>query len=93
MKVHLTTKELCEFCQVIWVRRRYRTQREDDRQGVIKERLDAYQEWTEPVVEYYEKAAYFKIDGNRSPQEVFTTIENCVKKYQITQSKSLAPLQ
>ena len=69
------------------------TQREDDRQGVIKERLDAYQEWTEPVVEYYEKAAYFKIDGNRSPQEVFTTIENCVQKYQITQSKSLAPLQ
>ena len=64
------------------------TQREDDRQGVIKERLDAYQEWTEPVVEYYEKAAYFKIDGNRSPQEVFTTIEDCVKMYQLTQSKS-----
>lgn len=61
------------------------TQREDDRPEAIRERLDAYQEWTEPVVEYYAKAAYCKIDGNHPPNAVFAAIENCVNQYRLSE--------
>lgn len=48
--------------------------REDDRGAVIGERLEAYQTWTRPVVEYYTGGSYYKINGNRPQAEVFASI-------------------
>ena len=46
-------------------------QRADDREDVIRRRLDAYRSLTAPLVEYYKKAGLFKsVNGAGSPEEV-----------------------
>ena len=52
--------------------------REDDRGEAIRQRLEAYRQWTRPVVEYYASGNYHRIDGNLPQGDVFTTIEGCV---------------
>ena len=46
--------------------------REDDRESVIRERLDAYDRQTRPVLEYYKTAhrRVVKVDGSNEPPEV-----------------------
>lgn len=45
--------------------------REDDKEGVIKKRLEVYHQQTEPLVKYYQdKNVYLKIDGMPSIPEV-----------------------
>ena len=57
--------------------------REDDRGEVIRERLEAYETWTRPVVEYYAGGAYYKINGNRSPAEVFASVVESVNNHRV----------
>ncbi len=48
-------------------------QREDDREDVVRQRLDAYKKQTEPVIAYYcemGKVKVIEIDGMQKPDEV-----------------------
>ncbi len=48
-------------------------QREDDKEDVVRQRLDAYKKQTEPVIAYYcnsGKADIIEVDGMQSPDEV-----------------------
>jgi adenylate kinase len=46
-------------------------QRDDDRDGVVRKRLEVYHQQTEPLIEYYDKLGVMRrIDGTRSPAEV-----------------------
>jgi adenylate kinase len=45
-------------------------ERDDDSEGVIGRRLDAYNAETLPVVEYYASRNYRRIDGDRAPAEI-----------------------
>ena len=55
--------------------------REDDRGEVIRQRLEAYETWTRPVVEHYANGSYYKVDGNRPPSEVFVSIAEGVNRH------------
>jgi adenylate kinase len=49
------------------------TQREDDREAVVRERLAAYRRQTEPVLAYYggrEELARVEVDGDQAPDDV-----------------------
>lgn len=48
------------------------TQREDDTEAVVRERLSAYHGQTAPVIGYYESASrmVIRVDGDASPDEV-----------------------
>ena len=51
------------------------TQRDDDRESVVRERLGVYRRQTEPVVGHYAKQNLVRrIDGTGSPDEVTTRI-------------------
>src|SRR5436190_438018 len=46
-------------------------QREDDAEGVVRNRLSVYHDQTEPLISYYEDRGVLKrFDGSRSPTEV-----------------------
>lgn len=46
-------------------------QRDDDREDVIRERLAAYEEHTQPVIEYYRRRDQIvEVDGSGAPEEV-----------------------
>jgi adenylate kinase len=49
--------------------------REDDTEEVIRARLKAYQESTGPLLDYYSKRNFHRIDGNRSLEEIHRDIE------------------
>jgi len=56
-------------------------QRADDKEDVIKSRLDIYREQTEPLVKYYEeKSILYTIDGLGTPDEIFSRIMNVLDK-------------
>jgi len=46
-------------------------QRADDREDVIRQRLEAYRRLTQPLVEYYRKAGvFYSVDGSGTPEQV-----------------------
>jgi adenylate kinase len=49
--------------------------RDDDREEVIRRRLQAYEELTGPVLHYYASAVCYRVDGTRAPAEVSREIE------------------
>jgi adenylate kinase len=49
--------------------------REDDREDVIRQRLQAYEELTGPVLHYYSNASCYRIDGTKAPANVSRDIE------------------
>lgn len=54
-------------------------QREDDKPGVIKERLRIYHQETEKLIDYYQsKGIYNKIDGSGEIEGVFKRIFNLI---------------
>lgn len=58
-------------------------QRKDDVESVVRERLRAYYEQTEPVIEYYRKAGKAKVvevDGNAAPDAVTAATVDAVAK-------------
>ena len=57
--------------------------REDDREAVVRERLDAYQNQTRPLIEYFKEKgrSLFEIDASHDPPEaVFRKIEGLLQK-------------
>lgn len=56
------------------------TQRDDDTEETVRERLRVYEENTEPVVEYYrETGDLVEVDGTGSPDEVFAALRAAVE--------------
>jgi adenylate kinase len=56
------------------------TQRDDDTEETVRERLRVYEENTEPVVEYYREAGdLVEVDGTGSPDEVFAALRAAVE--------------
>ena len=55
------------------------TTREDDREEVIWQRLKAYEEMTGPVIAYYAKSNYYKIDGTATATKVSAQIERVLE--------------
>jgi adenylate kinase len=54
-------------------------QREDDREEVIRRRLEVYHSQTEPLIAYYDRAALLRrFDGRRTPDEVHAHIRATV---------------
>jgi adenylate kinase len=49
--------------------------RPDDDEAVVAARMQAYQEMTGPLIEHYRGERYFRIDGDRTPEEVGSDIE------------------
>lgn len=49
--------------------------RPDDDKAVVTERMRAYQDLTNPLIEFYRDKDYFAIDGERAPEEVGVDIE------------------
>jgi len=67
------TEGICDKCGTELARRK------DDYEDVIRERLRVYDEKTQPVVDYYRSSgAYFEVDGNNSPEDVFTEVSSIV---------------
>jgi len=61
----------CDICQSKLI------QRQDDRPGVIKERLKVYHRQTEPLIGYYkEKKIYHRIDGEGKIETIFDEISS-----------------
>ncbi len=59
------------------------TQRDDDKEEVVRSRLEAYYRQTEPVIVYYRGLGDLKIievDGNRAPDAVTTALFDAVRK-------------
>ncbi len=55
-------------------------QRDDDREEVIRNRLNVYYEQTSPLIEYYEKKSLLKkVDASESSDTVLTMIESLVR--------------
>jgi adenylate kinase len=48
--------------------------REDDKPAVIRDRLKAYRELSEPLIDFYRPRNYVSIDGNLPPETVFTML-------------------
>jgi len=65
----------CDECKVNLVLR------DDDREEVVRKRLDVYEEQTMPLIDFYkEKKLLISIDGNGNPDEIFKKI---IKKLEI----------
>ena len=45
--------------------------REDDKPAVIRDRLKAYRELSEPLIDFYRSRNYVSVDGNLPPETVF----------------------
>jgi adenylate kinase len=55
-------------------------QREDDTEETARERINVYEENTEPVVEYFrEKGVLVEIDGEQSPDDVWADVKDAVE--------------
>ncbi|HSW50739.1 MAG TPA: adenylate kinase [Bryobacteraceae bacterium] len=50
-------------------------QRDDDKETVIRARLKAYAEQTGPLIEFYSKRNFRRVDGNRPPETIREDIE------------------
>lgn len=62
-------KETCDLCGSALY------QRDDDKEDLVKSRLDTYEKETLPLSEFYEKAGkLIKVDGNRELTEVSESI-------------------
>lgn len=52
-------------------------QRPDDKADVVQERLRVYHDQTQPLVEYYNRKGVLKrVDGTKSPDEVFSSLKD-----------------
>ncbi len=55
-------------------------QREDDREEVIRKRLEVYHSQTSPLVDYYKKQnKLFAVDASKSPDDVYKEILSVIK--------------
>ena len=62
---------LLDVPEAVLVRRALARKRADDREDVVRQRLELYREKTEPLIGYYEqRGLLLRIDGNRSVDDV-----------------------
>ena len=62
--------EICDYCGA----KLY--QRDDDKEEVIKKRLEVYRKETEPIAKFYrEKGILVKVNGSKSIEEIFLDIK------------------
>jgi adenylate kinase len=55
-------------------------QRSDDKENVVKDRLNVYEKQTRPLIDYYKKTGLFvNIDGLKSESEVFEEIKKHIE--------------
>ncbi len=55
-------------------------QREDDKEEVIRKRLDVYHQQTAPLIEYYKNQnKLFVVDASKSPDEVYNEILSVIE--------------
>lgn len=56
-------------------------QRNDDNEATVKNRISVYNDFTSPLIDYYEKAGkLIKIDGAKTPEEVFNEFNDKLGK-------------
>ncbi|RLI87126.1 MAG: adenylate kinase [Archaeoglobales archaeon] len=56
-------------------------QRDDDKEETVRQRFKVYMENTAPLIEYYEKKGLlYRVDGTKSIDEVWSQIEDVLKK-------------
>jgi adenylate kinase len=60
--------------------------RPDDDETVVGERMRAYQDLTDPLIDYYRGANYFRIDGEIAPDAVGEAIEQILIQHELTQN-------
>ena len=58
--------------------------RADDDEAVVAARLAAYKEMTDPLIAYYRGARYFRLDGERTPEEVGRELEGILTEAGVT---------
>jgi adenylate kinase len=69
-----TVKGKCDACNGELI------QRSDDKENVVKDRLDVYEKQTRPLIDYYKKTGLFvNIDGLKSESEVFEEIKKHIE--------------
>ena len=57
------------------------TQREDDKEEVVKKRIETYHKQTSPLINYYEQASLLReIDGTGTIDEIFAKISKILDK-------------
>jgi adenylate kinase len=55
-------------------------QRDDDNEETVKERLDVFEENTQPVIDHYEGTGQLvRIDGERPPEEVWADLKDAIE--------------
>ena len=70
-----TKDNVCDSCEHELVIR------DDDKPETVKKRLEVYHELTSPLVDYYDKQGILKkVDGTKSPEEVFSDIIAMLKE-------------
>lgn len=56
-------------------------QRDDDKRETIEKRLEIYYSQSQPLFDYYQHAGkLIRIDGNKSLEDVYQTVETIIKK-------------
>jgi adenylate kinase len=55
-------------------------QRDDDKEEVIRARLVAYGESTGPLIGYYSKRDFHRLDGNRKPEDVQVDVDKILNR-------------
>ncbi len=67
--------ELCDRCSVKLV------QREDDREEVVRRRLEVYRKQTAPLIEYYErKGILIRLDASKEIEEVYQELKRVLNE-------------
>jgi len=60
----------------------------DDSEGVVAERLKVYHRQTKPIVDFYSgRSTFRKIDGNRPPDEVTTSMDQAICQVSSVQAR------
>jgi len=55
-------------------------QREDDKEEVIKNRLEVYKRQTQPLIDFYKKKGIiYRLDATKSVEELFAEVEGIIK--------------
>ena len=58
--------------------------RADDKEDVVRARLQAYHELTGPAIEFFSRQTYHRIDGQRSPAVIFEEIQGLLQAASVT---------
>lgn len=61
-------------------------QRDDDKEETIRARLEAYARSTGPVIDHYAGRNFFRLDGNRRPEEIQVDVDRILKEAGVGQS-------